>query len=209
MLADQLQALVAHGESEQLDLKRSTGQRTDAAKTICAMLNGSGGFVLFGVTDAGEIVGQDVSARTIEDVVHEIRRIDPPAFPDVTTTMLENRRAVIVVRVPGGSGPFTYDGRPYQRQGPVTSLVPRPRYERLLLERMHAAHRWENQPAIGLTIDDLDHAEIRRTVEEAIRRQRMEDPGTRDPADILLGLGLLQEGDCCTQPLCCSVVLSE
>jgi ATP-dependent DNA helicase RecG len=107
VLADQLQVIVSQGESEQVELKRSTGQRTDAAKTICAMLNGGGGFVLFGVTDAGEIVGQDVSARTIEDVVHEIRRIEPPAFPDLTTTTLESGRAVIVVRVPGGSGPFT------------------------------------------------------------------------------------------------------
>src|SRR3954469_24997903 len=99
MNLEQIRALVSQHESEQLKLKRSTGQRTDAARTICAMLNGSGGFVLFGVTDAGEIVGQDVSARTLEDVVHEIQRIEPPAFPDLTTTVLENGRAVIVVRV--------------------------------------------------------------------------------------------------------------
>lgn len=192
MHLDQIREIVAGGESERLELKRSTGQRSDAAKTMCAMLNGEGGFVLFGVTDSGEIVGQDVSARTLEDVVHEVQRIEPPAFPEVTTTTLENGRSVIVVRVSGGGGPFTYDGRPYHRQGPTTSVMPRPRYERLLLERMHSAHRWENQPAIGLTVADLDHAEIRRTVEEAIRRQRMEDPGTRDPAEILLGLGLLR-----------------
>jgi ATP-dependent DNA helicase RecG len=192
---EQLRATVAQSESERLELKRSTGQRSDAANTICAMLNGSGGVVLFGVTDAGEIVGQEVSAKTLEDVVHEIRRIEPPSFPDVTTTALDNGRAVVVVEVAGGGGPFTYDGRPYQRHGPTTAVMPRERYERLLLERMHAVHRWENQPAFGLTVDDLDHAEIRRTVDEAIRRQRLEDPGTLDPTDILLGLGLVREGE--------------
>lgn len=198
MNLEQLGAVVARGESEQLELKRSTGQRTDAAKTICAMFNGGGGYILFGVTDAGEIVGQEVSARTLEDVVHEIRRIEPPAFPDVSTTMLENDRVVIVVQIPvqvmGVRGPYTYDGRPYQRHGPTTTVMPRQRYERLLLERMHAAERWENQPAIGLTVADLDHAEIRRTVDEAIRRQRLEDPGTLDPGGILLGLGLIRDG---------------
>jgi ATP-dependent DNA helicase RecG len=113
---DVLGAMVAQGESEQLELKRSTGQRSDAAKTICAMLNGGGGFVLFGVTDAGEIVGQDVSARTLEDVVLEIRRIEPPVSPDISTTMLDNGRAVIAVQIPvqvmGVRGPFTYSAWP-------------------------------------------------------------------------------------------------
>lgn len=43
----------------------------------------------------------------------------------------------------------------------------------------------------GISIGDLDTAEIVRTVEEAIRRQRLEDPGTRDPMEPLRGLGLL------------------
>ena len=73
--------------------------------------------------------------------------------------------------------------------------MPRERYERLLLERMHASNRWENQVALGLTPGDLDSPEISRTVEEAIRRLRMEDPGTRDPKELLMGLGLIQRGN--------------
>jgi ATP-dependent DNA helicase RecG len=41
-----------------MEFKQSTGQRTDAAKAVCALANGLGGFVLFGVRDKGEIVGQ-------------------------------------------------------------------------------------------------------------------------------------------------------
>ena len=81
--------LVGQGESEHLEFKRSTGQRSDAAKTVCAMLNGLGGFVLFGVTDRGDIIGQQLSARTIEEVVNEVRRIEPPVFessPQVIST---------------------------------------------------------------------------------------------------------------------------
>lgn len=77
MNLDALKRLVAQGESERLELKRSTGQRTEAAKTVCALLNGLGGFVLFGVTDRGEITGQQVSARTLDEVVNELHRIEP------------------------------------------------------------------------------------------------------------------------------------
>lgn len=191
-----LATLVARGESEKLELKRSTGQRSEAMKTVCAMLNGMGGFVVFGASDRGELVGQDVSPRTLEDVANELRRIEPPAFPDVETVDLENGRSVVVLRVPGGAsgGPYTYDGRPYLRRGPTTEVMPRERYERLLLERMHASHRWENQPAYRFGLDDLDHGEITRTIDEAIRRRRMDEPGTRDPERLLLGLGLIREG---------------
>src|ERR1041385_2129507 len=102
----ELRSLVADGESDRLEFKRSTGQRTDAAKTVCAMLNSLGGFVFFGVSDRGEIAGQQVSAHTLEEIVQELRRIEPPAFPDIETVALENGNTVIALRVPGGGGPY-------------------------------------------------------------------------------------------------------
>ena len=67
-------------------------------------------------------------------------------------------------------------------------------YHRILFERMHSERRWENQPATGWSVDDLDAAEIRRTVDEAIRRGRLKDPGTRDSEDLLRGFGLYRDG---------------
>jgi ATP-dependent DNA helicase RecG len=55
---EELRALVKKGENDRVEFKKSTGQRTSAAKTICAMLNGLGGFVLFGVSNSGKIIGQ-------------------------------------------------------------------------------------------------------------------------------------------------------
>lgn len=68
----ELKKLVKLGESERIEFKKSTGQRTVAAKTVCAMLNSIGGFVIFGVTDKGEITGQKVSAKTIEDILCDL-----------------------------------------------------------------------------------------------------------------------------------------
>ena len=59
---------------------------------------------------------------------------------------------------------------------------------------MHSEQRWENQPAAGWSVDDLDAAEIRRTVAEAVRRGRLEEPASGDPSDLLRGLGLLSDG---------------
>jgi len=61
MKLDELFLLAKQGESENLEFKKTTGQRTAAAKTVCAFLNGHGGYVLFGVSDAGKISGQKIS----------------------------------------------------------------------------------------------------------------------------------------------------
>ena len=46
-------------------------------------------------------------------------------------------------------------------------------------------------PTAGRSIEDLGEAEIRRTVEEAVRRGRMTDPETRKPSGMLRAPELL------------------
>ena len=188
-----VQTLIAQGESEQLEFKRSSGQRSDAAKTICGMLNGLGGIVLIGISPDNQMVGQQVAEHTLEDIANELRRIDPPVFPEIETIPLDNGLSILAIHVSGGGGPYSYDHRSFVRYGPTTSIMPRERYEHLLLERMHSAQRWENQAASGITLADLDQREMGLTVEEAIRRQRLDDPGTRNPMELLRGLNLIYQ----------------
>ena len=195
MNVQELTKLVSGGESDRLELKQTTGQRSSAMKTVCAMLNGLGGFVLFGVTDHDDIIGQQISTRTLEDIAAELRRIEPPAFPDIETVTLETGKGVIALMVPGGGGLYMYDGRPYLRSGPTTSVMPRAEYERRLIERLHVTHRWENEPlAEEITIADLDEEEIQITMDNAIRLGRLEATDRRDTASILRGLELTREG---------------
>ncbi|HEY0020587.1 MAG TPA: ATP-binding protein [Longimicrobium sp.] len=190
----EVERVVARGESAQAEFKLSTGQRTEGAKAACGMLNGNGGFVLFGVTDDGRIVGQQITSGTLEDVAREIRRIEPQPLLSPETVHLPDGRAVVLIRVPRGEGPYTYDGRPYVRVGPTTVQMASEHYEQRVVERMHPSKRWETQIALDVGFDDLDEQEVIRTTEEAIRRNRMADPLTRRLEDLLLGFGLLRDG---------------
>ena len=49
----ELEQLVAQGESETLELKRSTALLPRVGETLCAFLNGQGGTVVIGVSDTG------------------------------------------------------------------------------------------------------------------------------------------------------------
>ena len=62
-----LRALIANGESETVEFKRSTAELRRAGETLCAFLNGEGGQLLIGVAPDGNIVGQqvDITLREI------------------------------------------------------------------------------------------------------------------------------------------------
>ena len=195
MSAGRIARMVAAGESETLEFKSTTGTRREAARTVCAMLNQQGGQVLFGVTPDGQVVGQQVGDRTIEEIGDELARIDPPAFPTIERIPVADDREVVAITVNRGqTRPFMYRGSAYRRVGNTTVEMRADEYQRMLFERMHSEQRWENLPASGWSVDDLDANEIRTTVEEAVRRGRLEDPGTRDPRDLLRGLGLFRDG---------------
>ena len=105
----QVATLAASGESEVLECKATTGTRREAAATVRAMLNQRGGHVLFGVGPNGRVVGQQVSERTVEEVIAEFGRIAPPAFPEIERVHLKRHLEVIAIRVnPGPSEPYRY-----------------------------------------------------------------------------------------------------
>jgi ATP-dependent DNA helicase RecG len=191
MTHEQIEAWAKAGESETLEFKKTTGERKEASQSLCAMLNHRGGRVLFGVDPSRVVRGQQVVDKTLEDVAQEIKEIDPPVFPTIERVVVATGREVLVVSVTQGQGrPYSYKGRAYKRVGNTSLLMSREEYNRMLLERLHGDVRWENQVAEGWTAGDLDATEIVRTVEEGIRRGRMEDPGNREPADLLRGLSL-------------------
>lgn len=194
MNSDALTKLVKSGESDNLEFKTTTGARREAMATVCAMLNQRGGRVLFGVTPDGRVTGQQIGERTIEQVSAEIQRIEPAVFPDIERVRVSDELEVLCVRVaPGTSPPYRYRGMSYLRVGNTTRQMPSESYNRMLFERMHSQHRWENQIAEGWTVEDLDIAELRNTTAEAVRVGRLSEPGSREPEDILNGLGLMRE----------------
>lgn len=193
--SSQIEASIREGESETVEFKRSTGEQKTGTQTLCGMLNHRGGQVIFGVTEDGKIVGQDVSEHTLEEVARELSEIDPPVFPSIERAPAPEGRYLVVVTVSQGMNrPYSYKGRSYRRVGNTTQRLSREEYHRMLLERLHGESRWENARADGWSVDELDHAEIIRTLEESIRRGRADDPGVRDPVEVLRGLGLIRDG---------------
>ena len=194
-----LQKLIAAGESLTMELKKSTAEKDRACRTLCAMANGQGGQVVFGVAPSGRLVGQKVTDRTLEELAQEFQGFEPPLFPQLQRLPLpgaeEGGLEILCVQMQRTThAPVSFRGVPYERVLNTTRVMSRAAYQRLLLESLHATTRWETEPAAGWTVEQLDRQELLVTLEESIRRGRSDDPGTRDSLAILRGLGLLVQG---------------
>jgi ATP-dependent DNA helicase RecG len=196
MKLEELKKLVSAGESETLEFKKSTGELRQGLETLCAFLNRLSGHVLFGVNRNGAVEGQQVSEQTFHEISAQLQRIEPPVQIEIERIRVKTDREVIALKGKANheAGPFTFDSRPFERVGNTTRKMPQVRYEELLLSRAHARRRWENQPAVDVNLEDLDHEEILRTREAAIRQRHISAGTSMEIGDILDRLGLRRNG---------------
>jgi ATP-dependent DNA helicase RecG len=194
---DTLRSLIAQGESETLELKRSTAELKRAGETLCAFLNGDGGKVLIGVGPDGGLVGQEVTDNTLRNVAAMLGRFEPSARVEMSRVDVGNGRQVIVLDAAPARqyAPFVFEAKPYKRVSSTTTVMSQEEYARLLLDRNHSRHRWENQPAVGVRLEDLDREEILRTRATAIEQRRLSAGTSMDVGDILDRLGLRVDGE--------------
>lgn len=187
MTLSELQRLIAEsqGEWEQIEFKKTTGELQGGMESLCGFLNGSGGKVFFGVTNAGRVQGQDVTDATLQEVANAIRRLEPPAGIEQVRIPISGTKEVLILEtMTHADGPYTFDGRPYVRIGNTTSRMPQPDYERRLLARSRNQWRWEEEVAEGYSLDGLDAREILKTVRAAVDTGRL-DATVTTPAEAL------------------------
>lgn len=112
MTLAELRKLIADskGEWEHLEFKKATGELHGGMETVCGCLNGSGGKVLFGVTNAGKVSGQDVGAATFQQVANAIRKLEPPAWIEHILSKGKSRPVVPLLEFAGCDGGYAGRG---------------------------------------------------------------------------------------------------
>lgn len=118
MNLEEIKAIVAGGESETVEFKKSTAQLPRVGETLCAFLNRSGGILLIGVTPDGRIVGQQVSDKTRREIAAMLDQFEPTPSIEVSEIAVpRSSRKVIALSVTASEGgrPSLFAGRPYQR----------------------------------------------------------------------------------------------
>ncbi|MHB1948491.1 MAG: RNA-binding domain-containing protein [Gammaproteobacteria bacterium] len=192
----QIEELIKQGESQRLEFKKSTSLLRAAFESICAFLNAKGGTVLIGVTNSGEIVGQDVADITRLEIAREIKKIEPTPSVEVHYISINEKKYVIAIEVSSGKhAPYVYDGRAFERNQTTTERMSQHRYEQFIVRRGQLNHSWESQIAVGYDVNSLDHEQIRKAVKLGVDKQRISvEVLSYDIEHILTNWELLKDG---------------
>lgn len=137
-------------EDERTEHKRSTSEMREAMESVASILNKHGsGTLYFGVRPSdGEVVGQDVSEKTLRDISQAFtNRIEPRVVPAIERLETEDGRAYAKVSFAGDDRPYACDGRYRIRSADEDLPIGAALLEQMMLER--AA---EGPPGIGVPL---------------------------------------------------------
>ena len=186
---DIIQDFIAKSETAEIEFKETTGQLERGLETLCAFLNGTGGTVLFGVTDKGKLIGQEISDKTKRDIVEGIGRIEPLTNVEISYIPIpETNKYVVVLHVEPQlyARPFTYKGRAFQRLESVTSVMSQISYNHLLMQR-GGKYAWETMYNDDLKIEHLDENTILGAVRAGVESGRLPETTMREDISVILG----------------------
>lgn len=170
----QIKKFIAQGESDTLELKKTTAQLKSAFETLCTFLNSNGGTIVIGISPTGNIIGQDVTDNTKQEIASHIAKIEPSAQFDISYLKIPQGKQLIIIQAQKGNHcPYIYDGRAYVRHQSSTSRMSQHRYEQLLVERGQLNHAWDDQTALHCSINDLDEEKILEAVHHGIMKKRL------------------------------------
>lgn len=74
---DYIRNIASNNEGVDVEFKETTGQLNRGMETLCGMINGRGGIVVFGVNNKGKIIGQEISDKTTREIGDALGRFDP------------------------------------------------------------------------------------------------------------------------------------
>jgi ATP-dependent DNA helicase RecG len=158
--------LVRGGEDTFLELKVKLSNPEKIAQGIVALANTGGGLMVFGVNDQMRVEGLDDAESVQEELVRICREdIQPPLVPFIDRVAFDNGRRIVALDVVGRTRPYrTRDGRFYIRVGSEKREASREEISSLIDEARPL--RYENVPAIGANLQDIDEAHLWSYVKE-------------------------------------------
>ncbi len=198
---DYIQNLAENHEGVDVEFKETTGQLNRGMETLCGMINGSGGTVVFGVSNKGKIIGQEIGDKTTREIGEAINKFDPAVDIQPIYVPVDNSDKYVIVFQTDGletDKPYMWDGKPYRRHDSVTSVMPREKFIRLHELQHGLKYKWESKVNQQLTIGDLDGQLIQNVIQSAVRRGRLSSIALNDNIQTALErLNLIKDGSIC------------
>jgi predicted HTH transcriptional regulator len=156
----ELMRMVRGGEDTYLELKVKLSNPERIAQGITALANTGGGVIIFGVNDQLRVEGVDHPEEVQDELVRICREeIVPPLIPFIDRLAFDNGRRIVALDVQGKQRPYrTRDGKFFVRIGADKREATDGELAALFDDTK--PFHYENLPALGATIEDIDEAHL-------------------------------------------------
>ena len=181
-------------ENEVIEFKKTTGELKEGIISIVSILNKhQSGKLYFGIKDNGEIIGQDVSSKTIREVSKAIsENIEPKIYPAVNKIKLGDKECILV-EFEGDDIPYLAFGRAYMRVGDEDRQLSMKEIRKIILKDENEIGKWERKVS-DYTIDDIDEELLKDFIEKGRKAKRINFPYT-NKEEILRKLSLVNKNN--------------
>lgn len=159
---------------------------------VSSILNKHGaGTLYFGVAPNGDVIGQQISASTLNDVAVAFKDgIMPAIYPTITEETLDGK-SVIKVTFSGKEHPYSSFGRYYKRVLDRTEEMT-PEELRRAMSDSDTNSYWENH-LTDFGLEKVDLEQLKSFYDDAVGCGRMAKMGEYSPVDLLQRCGLSRD----------------
>lgn len=181
-------------ENEVIEFKKTTGEIKEGIISIVSILNKhQSGKLYFGIKDNGEIIGQDVSNKTIREVSKLIsENIEPKIYPTVNKIKLDDKECILV-EFEGDDIPFLAYGRAYMRVGDEDRQLSMKEIRKIILKDEIEVGKWENKISED-TLQEINEDLLKEFIEKGRKAKRINFPYT-NKEEILKKLSLINKNN--------------
>lgn len=178
-------------ETEQVEFRKSTSELREGMESIASILNKhESGQLYFGVRPDGEVIGQEVSEKTLRQVSQAIgNHIRPVIHPLVEELEDGDGHTYIHIAFSGQEQPYSCDGRYRIRVADEDLIMSGDQLGRMYLERAAKLRPWDEWPS-GRHIEDVDEAALWDFVERGRQNGRILSK-FETSVDVLEAFGLM------------------
>lgn len=165
------------------------------AKVITGFINTHGGDLIVGIEDrVKKVVGVENAQQHAQEIKKAlVEQIIPAAPVAVEVVNYKNKDLILISVWEGAKKPYQYRGTIFNRVGSSTKITSVDKLSSLINQRKQADFHWERMPVLGAELEDLDSAEIEKTLK--LYRNYKTNVTIQDTEDFLIQLGLIRDGN--------------
>jgi len=180
--------MVKQREGQNLEFKSNFNDA--CIETLVAFSNATGGMILIGVEDNGEITGVDVGKESIARWLNEIKiKTEYKILPDVEILDIKSKKIVILKVNEYPSKPISYKGRYYKRINESNHTMTT---DEIVNEYLKVRNRsWDMFPAEGYSLEHIDLEKVVKLIQKINKKREINIE--EDPLVFLKKYGLIQD----------------